>query len=61
MNLNLISSILAIILLGTAAVLWPMWLRDGYLEDWYPRIGSFIAIYGGLVANIIWIIKNKKG
>jgi len=61
MNLNLISSILAIILLGTAAVLWPMWLRDGYLEDWYPRIGSFIAIYGGLVGNIIWIIKNKKG
>ena len=55
-----LTSWLSIILLGTAAVLWPTWLRDGYLDEWYPLIGSFVAIYGGLVANIIWLIKNRK-
>jgi hypothetical protein len=59
-----ITSYLAIAFLGTAAVLWPGWLRDGYLEDWYPRIGTFIAIYGGLIGNIVWLIldyrNNKK-
>ena len=47
------TSWISIALLGTAAVLWPFWLRDGYLDEWYPLIGSFVAIYGGLVANII--------
>jgi len=51
---------ISIILLGTAAVLWPFWLVNGYLEDWYPLVGSFVAIYGGLTANIIFLIKNKK-
>jgi hypothetical protein len=59
-----ITSYLAIVFLGIAAVLWPGWLRDGYLEDWYPRIGTFIAIYGGLIGNIVWLIldyrNNKK-
>lgn len=54
------TSWISIALLGTAAVLWPFWLKDGYLEDWYPRIGSFVAVYGGLIANIVWLIKNKK-
>ena len=51
---------LAIVFLGTAEVLWPFWLVNGYLEDWYPLVGSFIAIYGGLTANIIFLIKSKK-
>jgi hypothetical protein len=51
---------LSIAFLGTAAVLWPFWLVNGYLEDWYPLVGSFIAIYGGLTASIIFLIKSKK-
>jgi hypothetical protein len=51
----------SIIFLGTAAVIWPFWLVNGYLEDWYPLIGSFVAIYGGLIANIVYLIKTKKG
>jgi purine-cytosine permease-like protein len=51
---------LAIAFLGTASVLWPFWLVNGYFDEWYPLIGSFIAIYGGLTANIIFVIKNKK-
>ena len=51
---------LSIVFLGTAAVLWPFWLVNGYLEDWYPKIGAFIAIYGGFVGSLVWYIQNKK-
>lgn len=51
---------LAIIFLGTAAVLWPYWLVNDYFDEWYPLIGSFVAIYGGLVGNIVYLIKSKK-
>ncbi len=57
---DILTSWVSILFLGTAAVLWPFWLKNGYLEDWYPLIGSFVAIYGGLIANIVWLIKNKK-
>jgi purine-cytosine permease-like protein len=57
---DLIISWVTIVFLGTCAVLWPIWLIDGYLEEWYPLIGSFIAIYGGLAANIVWLWKNRK-
>lgn len=55
-----LTSWISILFLGTAAVLWPFWLKNGYLYEWYPLIGSFVAIYGGLIANIVWLIKNKK-
>jgi hypothetical protein len=55
-----ITNYLSIILLSISAVLWPIWVLQGYLYEWYPLIGSFIAIYGGLTANILYIIKNKK-
>lgn len=57
---DLLTSWFSIIFLGTTAVLWPFWLKNGYLDEWYPLIGSFVAIYGGLIANIVWLIKNKK-
>ena len=55
-----ITSYLSIALLGTGAVLYPGWIRDGYLDDWYPRIGAFVAIYGGLIANIIYLYVTRK-
>jgi hypothetical protein len=57
---DLIISWTTIVFLGTCAVLWPFWLINGYLDELYPLIGSFVAIYGGLVANIVWLWKNKK-
>jgi hypothetical protein len=55
-----ITNYLSIILLLFGAVLWPFWVIKGYLYEWYPLIGSFVAIYGGLIANIFYIIKNRK-
>jgi len=58
--MNNITSYLSIALLGTCSVLYPFWIRDGYLDEWYPRIGAFISIYGGLAANIVYIYTNRK-
>jgi hypothetical protein len=33
---------------------------NGYLYEWYPIIGAFIAAYGGFTASLIWYIKNRK-
>lgn len=52
--------LLIIAFLGVAAFLYPTWIRDGYLEDWYPKFGAFIAIYGGLVGSVVWYIQNRK-
>jgi hypothetical protein len=49
-----------IVFCGVGAFLYPGWIRDGYLEDWYPRIGAFVAIYGGLIASTVWYIQNRK-
>lgn len=52
--------LLPVVGLGIAGFLYPGWIRDGYLEDWYPRIGAFVAIYGGFVASLVWYLTNKK-
>jgi len=57
---DLITSLISICILGIGAVLWPFWLANGYLNEWYPLVGSFIAVYGGLTANIIYLYKSKK-
>jgi hypothetical protein len=49
-----------VVFLGVAGFLYPSWITDGYLDDWYPRIGAFVAIYGGFVGSLLWYIKNKK-
>jgi hypothetical protein len=59
-KINNLSNWLGIILLGAGAILWPIWLYKGYLYEWYPLIGSFVAIYGGLTANIIFLIRQNK-
>lgn len=56
---KLIFNLLPSILTGIAGILWPIWVMDGTFDDAIiPAIGSFIAIYGGFVANIVWIYKN---
>lgn len=34
--------------------------RQGFLEDWYPRIGWFIASYGGFIGGLAWYIMNHR-
>lgn len=51
---------ISITLLGVAAVLWPFWLAKGYFDELYPLIGSFVGIYGGLIANIIFLVRQNK-
>jgi hypothetical protein len=58
---KLIFNILPSIITGIAGVLWPKWIMDGVFDgEIIPAIGSFIAIYGGFVANIVWIYKTWK-
>ena len=53
--------IIPIIAFGYIGIfLYPKWLDSGYLDDWYPRIGAGIAVYGGFVGNLIWYITNRK-
>ena len=49
-----------VVFTGIAGFLYPTWIKEGYLEDWYPKIGAFIAIYGGFVGSLVWYIQNKK-
>tara|TARA_B100001287_G_C22376125_1_gene386567 strand:+ start:104 stop:331 length:228 start_codon:yes stop_codon:yes gene_type:complete len=48
-----------LILCLTFCILWPSWLKDGYLENSYLIIATFIAAYGGFIAGLYWYIKNK--
>jgi hypothetical protein len=41
-------------------IMYPMWLADGYLDEWYPRIGAFIASYGGFIGGLLWYIDFLK-
>jgi hypothetical protein len=55
-----ITSILVIGFLGVMGILWPFWLVDGYLDSWYLKIATFIAVYGGFTANLVWYLQYKK-
>jgi hypothetical protein len=37
-------------------ICYPIWWKRGYLDTPYAKIATFIAAYGGLLANILWII-----
>jgi len=39
-----------------ACICYPIWSKKGYLDTPYAKIATFIAAYGGLFANILWII-----
>jgi hypothetical protein len=46
---------LALFILIPTAVLYPYWLFTGMFDNWYPAIGSAVAIYGGLYGTIkLW-------
>lgn len=63
-NFNVITSFIAILILSIGAVLYPYWLIKGILDNWYLIIMLPVAIYGGLIANIVWLVdflkRNKK-
>ncbi len=53
--------LLPVVCLGYVGIfLYPEWLKSGYLDDLYPKIGSFIAVYGGFVGSLLWYILNYK-
>ena len=58
--MNNLTSILSIVFLGVMCILWPFWLANGYLTDWYLKITTFITAYGGLAANLVYYIQNRK-
>jgi hypothetical protein len=58
--MNNITNYLAMALCLVAGVLYPSWWVDGYLETWYLKIGVAVAVYGGLAANIVYLIKDRK-
>lgn len=44
-------------------MLYPSWVIDGYLDDWYLKISVFVASYGGFIASIVWyknFLKNNR-
>jgi hypothetical protein len=51
--------IFQIILMLTFCILWPSWLKNGYLDSLYLIIATFIAAYGGFIASLYWYIKNS--
>jgi hypothetical protein len=58
--MNNITSILSIVFLGVMGILWPFWLANGYLDSWYLKIATFIAVYGGFTANLVWYLQYRK-
>jgi hypothetical protein len=58
-----LTSWFSILLCLVGSILYPFWLVDGYLDNWYLKISLFIACYGGLVASLIWyknFLKSNK-
>ncbi len=52
--------ILPIVGLGICGILYPGWIKNGYLYEWYPTIAAGVAVYGGFIANLVWYIKQRK-
>ncbi len=58
--MNNLTSIASIILLSVGCILYPSWWREGYLETAYLKISVAIACYGGLIANIVYLVMDWK-
>lgn len=39
-----------------ACLLYPKWIREGYLDTPYLKIAVFVAAFGGFIANLWWMI-----
>ena len=58
-----VTSLLSISICLVGCILYPFWLIDGYLDNWYLKIMVFVASYGGMVASSLCyykFIKNNK-
>tara|TARA_Y100001972_G_scaffold62009_1_gene75988 strand:- start:782 stop:997 length:216 start_codon:yes stop_codon:yes gene_type:complete len=55
-----VMDVASIVLLLAFSILYPGWVKDGYLDTWYLKIAVAIAAYGGLIANVVWIYKDVK-
>ena len=55
-----VMDVASIVLLLVFCILYPSWVKDGYLDTWYLKIAVAIAAYGGLIANVVWIYKDVK-
>ena len=55
-NFQLFTMIFPTAICLLACICYPIWWNRGYLDTPYAKIATFIAAYGGLFANILWII-----
>jgi len=55
-----IFDVASILLMLTFCILYPGWVKDGYLNTWYLKIAVGIAAYGGFIANALWLYKDVK-
>lgn len=55
-NFQLFTAIFPTAICLLACICYPIWWKRGYLDNPYAKIATFIAAYGGLFANILWII-----
>lgn len=55
-NFQLFTMIFPTAICLLACICYPIWWKRGYLDNPYAKIATFIAAYGGLFANILWII-----
>ena len=56
LNPSLFSIVFPTSLALFACICYPFWWKRGYLDTRFVKIAAFIAAYGGLFANILWII-----
>ena len=55
-NFQLFTMILPTSICLLACICYPIWWKRDYLDTPYAKVATFIAAYGGLFANILWII-----
>lgn len=55
-----VMDVASIVLLLAFCILYPSWVKDGYLDTLYLKIAVAIAAYGGLIANVVWLYKDVK-
>ena len=55
-NFPLFAIVFPTTICAIGCICYPIWWKRGYLDTPYAKIATFIAAYGGLLANVIWII-----
>ena len=52
--------IFALLLNLMFCILYPGWVKEGYLNTWYLKIAVGIAAYGGFIGTLIWLYRDIK-